>query len=345
MTSVLLIEQNKITRADRCAEFSESENSCQDVKPVDADSGAGTSAESLRLQQILSMDIRYIHSLSFETPGAAKTITDWLQEEGCEINGGHSERNGDTKTAAAPLGTPPYLASLYSTPLLNLEEEQYLFRTMNFLKYRARQLQRQLGTARPQVEKLDQITEHLAESLRIRNQIVSANLRLVVSIAKPLVDFANEFDEIVSDGNVPLIRAVELFDFERGTRFGTYATWAVRNCLYRATMRNRHHRRRFHTAGDAIGDSLADHRLSVRGSESYHYETRQAVRQILERLDSRDQMIITARFGLDGGRRPQKFREIAEKLNLSTERVRQLTARSLDCLSKLAAGNEPVEVI
>ena len=109
-------------------------------------------------------------------------------------------------------------------------------------------------------------------------------------------------------------------------------------------MRNRRHRRRFHTASDATHESLADHRTSVSASETYHREMRQALGRMLGQLDSRDQTIVSARFGLGGDRRPQKYREIAEKLNLSTERVRQLMARALSHLSELAAGNEPVEV-
>jgi RNA polymerase sigma factor (sigma-70 family) len=344
MTSALLVKHDEIRRATPYDELSESANTPEQVESGRAKSGTGTSPESLRLRQILNMDIRYIHSPSFETPGAAKTICRPLPEVSSESDGKHCMGRPHTRAAVPPPGTPPYLAALYSIPLLTRDKERYLFRKMNFLKYRAGQLQRQFDPMRPHVEQFDQITQHLAEALCIRNQIISANLRLVVSIAKPLVDFANEFDEIISDGNVPLIRAVELFDFERGTRFGTYATWAVRNCLYRTTMRNRRHRRRFHTAADATRESLADHRTSIRASESYHRDMRQALGRMLERLDSRDQTIVSARFGLDGDRRPQKFREIAEKLNLSTERVRQLMARSLGRLSEMAAGNEPIEV-
>ena len=61
----------------------------------------------------------------------------------------------------------------------------------------------------------------------MKNQIIRSNLRLVVSIAKRHVGPSNNFFELVSDGNMSLIRAVEKFDYSRGNKFSTYASWAI----------------------------------------------------------------------------------------------------------------------
>ena len=74
---------------------------------------------------------------------------------------------------------------------------------------------------------MDRIENLYEESVATKNQIISANLRLVVSIAKRYVGPAEDFFELVSDGNLSLIRAVEKFDVSRGNRFSTYATWAI----------------------------------------------------------------------------------------------------------------------
>ncbi len=63
----------------------------------------------------------------------------------------------------------------------------------------------------------------MEEALAVKNQIIRANLRLVVSIAKKHVGRSDNFFELVSDGNMSLIRAVEKFDFARGNKFSTYA--------------------------------------------------------------------------------------------------------------------------
>ena len=94
---------------------------------------------------------------------------------------------------------------------------------MNYLKYRATELrERDRPDAGPTAD-LDEIERLQEEALAVKNQIIRANLRLVVSIAKRHVGPSNNFFELVSDGNMTLIRAVEKFDFARGNKFSTYA--------------------------------------------------------------------------------------------------------------------------
>ncbi len=92
----------------------------------------------------------------------------------------------------------------------------HLFRKMNYLKYQAHQLRRRLDPAARRTADLDEIERLQEEALAVKNQIIRANLRLVVSIAKRHVGPSNNFFELVSDGNMSLIRAVEKFDFSPG---------------------------------------------------------------------------------------------------------------------------------
>ena len=64
-------------------------------------------------------------------------------------------------------------------------------------------------------------------ALTAKNQIIRSNLRLVVLIAKRHVGRSNNFFQLVIDANMSLIRTVEKFDFSRGNKFSTYASWAV----------------------------------------------------------------------------------------------------------------------
>lgn len=227
-------------------------------------------------------------------------------------------------------GLSTYLAELHKVPLLKGDEEFLIFQWMNYLKYRAGQLVS--GRKRVTRKLKQEVDELLNRARQLRNFIVSANLRLVVSIAKKLVDRDNSLEDLISDGNLPLMRSVEIFDFDRGTRFSTYATWAVRNKLYRSTPRNRKQARRFRNGSDDFFPFIANENQIERSFESYHLEIQNAVKGLLSELDERDKHIVEARFGINEKDTPHRFREIAEGLDISTERVRQLLARSLEQL-------------
>lgn len=117
-----------------------------------------------------------------------------------------------TKRVRRPSGLPAYLASLYEVPLLTREQEVWLFRKFNYLKYRASLLREQLRPERPSARLMDQIETLYEEIVELKNRIVRANLRLVVSIAKRRVTASDSFFDLVSDGNMSLMRAAEKFD-------------------------------------------------------------------------------------------------------------------------------------
>jgi RNA polymerase primary sigma factor len=277
-----------------------------------------------RLDQLLAESSLVIESPEFRDPQQYANIErDWAQSDA-------------TALPTAPAGTPPYLASLYATPLLTKEHEFHLFRQMHFYRFRAREIGRKLGGRSPTVSDFEQFQHWLAEANRVRNLIVQSNLRLVVSIAKTMVDAGSSLDELTSEGNVPLLRAVEIFDYTRGLRFSTYATWAIRHSLYRLAPRNRLQRKRFVTGIDSADFQPAAPTAAV---EEDPTATRRSIAALLTGLDERERVIVERRFGLGKSPRACKFREIAGELHLSTERVRQLLSRALD---RLRQGAEQI---
>lgn len=229
-----------------------------------------------------------------------------------------------------PAGTLPYLAALYEFPLLTREQEFQIFRKMNYLRFEAARLQRKLSLSALNSQAVRRIQQLLRESAEVRNRIVQSNLRLVVSIAKTMTAGGESIDDLISEGNIPLIRAAEIFDFNRGLRFSTYATWAIRNGLYRVIKRKRRRQQRLGELEPAWSQELAESPVL----DEYSF-TQPQVDQCIRRLDDRGQTIIQDRFGLSGKNPPAKFRELAEKLNLSSERVRQLLARALKELKEM----------
>ncbi|MBE3135243.1 MAG: RNA polymerase subunit sigma-70, partial [Acidobacteria bacterium] len=174
-----------------------------------------------RARELLREPIEFMPSPEFEKPDADARI---LGDAAVESAMGGVER----KKAAPPKGLPIYLKSLYKTPLLKKDEEQALFRLYNYLKFKAAGIRDGLeGSRTPKVEEIEEIERLMDEANRVKNRVIQSNLRLVVNIAKRHVGPQANFFELISDGNMSLIRAVDKFDYMRGFKFSTYASWAI----------------------------------------------------------------------------------------------------------------------
>jgi RNA polymerase primary sigma factor/RNA polymerase sigma factor len=247
------------------------------------------------------------------------------------------------KKTRLPSGLPPYLASLYEVPLLTREQEAHVFRKFNYLKHKASKLRGQLDPVRATRGVMDQIEALYEQAVALKNQIVRANLRLVVSIAKRHVGMGDNFFELVSDGNMSLIRAVEKFDFARGNKFSTYASWAIMKNFARTIPDEHRHRDRFRTSHSEMFSSTEEHRSDQYEQESAQRQRESQVGRILERLDEREQKIIISRFGLEHGHEPQTLKEVGAEMGVTKERIRQIEARALSKL-RVAAQEEKIDV-
>jgi RNA polymerase primary sigma factor len=242
-----------------------------------------------------------------------------------------------------PTGLPPYLASLYEMPLLTREQEQHLFRKYNFLKYKAAKLRGELDPTQPRSALMDEIEALYQQIIETKNEIARANLRLVVSIAKRHVTPDQNFFELVSDGNVSLLRAIEKFDFARGNKFSTYGSWAIMKNFARTIPGEFKHRDRFRTSQDELFAATPEHRGDPLFEEGAQNTREAQVERILRRLDEREQKIIIGRFGLERGHEPQTLKEVGASLGVTKERIRQIEARALSKL-RMAAQEEKIAI-
>jgi RNA polymerase sigma factor (sigma-70 family) len=247
-------------------------------------------------------------------------------------------------SAQPPAGLPNYLRHLWSTPLLNREQEQHCFRKLNYLKYLLSQRQRNAVCSTRREAVLDD-TDALQQSIfRTRNFLVESNLRLVVSIAKRhAATSAETLDELVCVGNAALIRAVDLFDFRRGTSFSTYAYSAIERSIYGVYRKDKRYRKVVLSEGESALQSCAGDAAKSDLAELAASEARGEVKRLMNQLDDRDRQIVMARFGINSSGKGVAFHVIAKEIRLSTTRTVQLFNRSIEKMRIAATRTRALE--
>jgi len=292
----------------------------------------------VRAQRLLEQPLEYVYHPTFDDAS--------LEAEIVAAMPGAEEYERKAREMKVPRDVPPELAALYELPLLNKDQEQHLFRQMNFLKYKASRLREQLrkdgeeatdevDPSRVRIQTLKEIEELQAAANVVKDRLIKANMRLVVTIAKRHSAHADNFFELVSDGNMSLIRAVEKFDFGRGFKFSTYASWAIMKNFARSIPDDRTHKERFVTGHEEVFEVAPDNRSDENEIVASQERASHSVNRLLQYLEPREREIIRLRAGLDDAR-GLTLEEIGQRFGITKERVRQLNARAMKRLRTLA---------
>jgi RNA polymerase primary sigma factor len=281
----------------------------------------------VRARRLLDQPLEWIGHPSFDSPAVEAEILAPMPNL--------SEFEAQRRQMRAPKDAPPELASLYEVPLLNKEQEQHLFRKMNFLKYKAGQLRARLDPSRARTQQLKQIEDLQDRANAVKDQLINCNMRLVVSIAKRHAAQTDNFFELLSDGNMSLIRAVEKFDFSRGNKFSTYATWAIMKNYARSIPEEKRRRERYVTGHEDLFEIAPDTRSDEQECLASAEQNSHRVNRLLEHLDARERQIIRMRAGLDNSE-GMTLEEIGQQLGITKERVRQLNVRIMNKLRTIA---------
>ena len=236
-----------------------------------------------------------------------------------------------------PRGLPPYLADLYRTPLLTPALERALFLQFNYHKSRFASLRGEIDANLCRRRDLERMERHLRLARLAKNRILTANLRLVVSVARKHLRSGLDLMELVSDGNVVLMRAVEGFDVGRGYRFSTYATLALMKGFARSVPQMQAARA---TSAASVDD------LGRRDTRFAHLRDCEQLDHLLARLDERERRVVAAQYGLGESAADAApagdataLDGLSRALGLPKHRLREIEQSALDKL-RLAAVDE-----
>jgi RNA polymerase primary sigma factor len=178
-----------------------------------------------------------------------------------------------------------YLQEIGETDLLTMQEEVWLSKRME----RGKLAEERLNDPNLSVEDRESLEADKLDGDRARAHLIQANLRLVVSVAKKYVGRGLSFLDLIQEGNIGLMKATDKFDYTRGFKFSTYATWWIRQAITRA-----------------ISDQSRTIRLPVHVGETINRvkKTGHRLQQILEREPTQE--------------------EIARAMDITDEKVRQV---------------------
>ncbi len=123
-----------------------------------------------------------------------------------------------------------YMKEIGQTPLLKAEEEVELSKAM----VAGRRARARLIKPQSSSQERKRLRETIRKGDEARDRLIKANSRLVISIAKRYRNHGVAFSDLIQEGNIGLMRAVDKFDYKRGFKFSTYATWWIRQSITRA---------------------------------------------------------------------------------------------------------------
>ncbi len=277
----------------------------------------------------------YLYNEEFEAPKAAQDILPLPEDlpaakKKQRVTGGKDLARYFGETARLPLMTP--------------EQECFYFRRMNFLRWRAEQTFEALNESRPSIRALRKIVEDLRAADYDRNFIAEHNLRLVIPLAHRLHLRSESVWDYISEGNAALLRAIRGFDYGRGFRFSTYATWAIVNSLQRLAGRQHRDAVRFMPTEFTLFDSFENSQESMTAQLQRASFAREKVSELLNVLDERSQRVVAMRFGIGPHSEPSTLKEVGEHFGISKERIRQIEKSALGKMGLAASTDSTLPV-
>lgn len=229
----------------------------------------------------------------------------------------------------------PRSAHAPATEVLTADEERSLFFRFNYCRHRVMLVLRKYRGRRLSASAAREILRWEQLAQETRTEIVRSNTSLVLAMARRSRNSGVELGELVSEGNLALLRCVDKFDASRGFKFSTYACRAILASFSRAGAKAARHRVQFPTPYDPAMER-SDYVESRR--ERIELECVEELKHILFEnsadLSTVERRVLTARFSLDqqvpkAGARRKTLDQVGDLLGVSKERVRQIQNQAM----------------
>ncbi len=227
----------------------------------------------------------------------------------------------------------PSLARVPRTAVLTAAQERVLFSQFNYARYMLSRLQRAGKRGPLPVTKQREMLHWHETSDSLRHQIAETNLALVLAMAKRVRSADLDFGDLMSEGNMALMRAIDKFDVTRGFKFSTYACRAILKAYSRLGQKTQKYRQHFPVEFDQElerGDHVAEVR-ALREQESIT-DVKELFAGNRAALSAMEKTVIFHRFGLDRPVKesPMTLEQIGTLVGVTKERVRQIQAKALE---------------
>lgn len=281
--------------------------------------------ERAEVESILRSPIDYMDDGSFHEAGAEQTLfidvpalptpnTDWYHPA--------MERLQDTR-AVQPV----------KNSLLTAKQERVIFLQFNYARFQATELHERLnnGPMHPAVAR--KLIHWYDRAEHLRDQIVQFNLALVLAMAKHVSSANLDYMELISEGNMALLRSIDKFDVSRGFKFSTYACRSILKAYSRMGVKQTKLRGLFPVTFDPEMEKPAEN------SEHVDHEEAELLDEMKQMLDSNaadlsdvEQQVIECRFQLGdhaADERVMTLTEVGGLIGYTKERVRQIQNRAL----------------
>jgi RNA polymerase sigma factor (sigma-70 family) len=295
------------------------------------------SSEEVKIKRLMSKEIDYISSPEFEKADAESTIfNDAEVINQPDISWYRPLMDDGTTARPGTIKLPAKKASA----VLTLAQERVLFLKFNYARFRQRNIQNDLAGRLPRIEQKHELLKWNAVSERFRRQIAETNLALVLAMAKRVRLSDVDFSDLISEGNMALMRSVDKFDCERGFKFSTYSCRAILKAFSRQGMKDTRYRKRFPAEYDPSMER-SDHLETLR--KNHEQECAQEVKHIVINneadLTEIELSVLELRFGVSSESQPEAQEEVprlaltleqvGQIIGVTKERVRQIQNKSL----------------
>lgn len=225
-------------------------------------------------------------------------------------------------------------SSAPSSSLLNTEQEKHVFLRYNYARMRAGLATRYFRT-HPGKQVMREVLFWYGKVKETREIITQANLALVLAMAKRTRMSEVDFGELVSEGNMALLRAVEKFDTARGFKFSTYACRAILKAFSRIAVKTSRYHNTFPTEFDPTmerSNYQETRRIDI--EQDAVEELQRIIGQNSAKLSDVERRVIEARFAINRGEEADAMtlEEVGRVIGVTKERVRQIQNKALEKL-------------